>query len=271
MSAARGDTPALRVRGLTYGYPRAAGPVWRDVDLDLHSGSVLVLLGTNGAGKSTLLDCLAGLRTPQAGSVELAGRLLADTPTREVARHVALVPQHHDPTYPFTVLEVAMMGRSPYHGAFSGPDAADRDRALAVLARLGLDALADRPYTQLSGGQRQQVIIARALVQDTEVLLFDEPTSGLDFGNQYRYIRLLTELAAEGHAVVVTTHSPEHCLIVDDQVGMLDGGRLTVGPAAELVTAERLSALYGVDVTLGRLPGLDRTVAAVRGARSAGD
>jgi len=245
--------PLIAAVGLGFGY--GARPVGRGVDLEVHPGEVLCLLGPNGSGKTTLFKTMLGLLPAQAGEVRIAGKGLARLTRAEVARRVAYVPQAHAAHFPFTVLDMMVMGRTAHLGLFAAPTREDRGRATDALATLGIADLAQTEYTRISGGQRQLALIARALAQDAPAVVMDEPTASLDFGNQVVVLSEVRRLAGRGLAVLLSTHDPDHAFSVGDRVALLDGGRLLAhGPPAEVLTPERLRAVYGVSVAVERLP-----------------
>lgn len=230
--------------------------VMRDVSLALRPGDCVALLGANGAGKTTLLRALLGFVRPDAGEVRLGGRPILAQNRREIARRVAYVPQAHAPTFPYLVREIVAMARAPAAGW--GPGLGDADEAAIdrALARLGLTAFAERSYAALSGGERQAVLVARALAQGAQTLLMDEPTSSLDLGQQARLMKLLGDLAAEGHAILMSTHQPELALRWFNRAILLhDGEVLGDGTPREILTPEALTRLYAVDVRLVEVEG----------------
>jgi iron complex transport system ATP-binding protein len=232
---------------LTIGY--SDHTVGRGLDVALATGEVLALLGPNGGGKTTLLKTLLGLLKPKAGAVTLAGKPLGSYSIRERARVVAYVPQVHIGTFAFTVETVVLMGRTAHGNLFSRPSAHDRAVTAAVLERFGIAQLAARPYTMISGGERQLVLLARALAQEPQFIVLDEPTASLDFGNQGKVMREIRALASSGHGVLFTTHDPNHALRVADRAYLLrEGTRIAEGPVASVMKRAQLEALYRAPV-----------------------
>lgn len=234
----------LDVDRLSFAYAGHA-PLLRDITFQLDGGTVMTILGPNGAGKSTLLNCLFGLLHPTGGAIRYHGRELQTMEPRDVAQIVAYVPQAHVPVYAYTVRDFVVMGRAPRLRMYQRPSGADYAHVDGVLEELGILHLADTVYTEISGGERQLATIARAIVQEPEIVVLDEPTSHLDYGNQLRMVRLARRLADRGFGVIMTTHTPDHALLLNDRIGVLDrGGHLTVGDAAEIVNEKLLSELY---------------------------
>jgi iron complex transport system ATP-binding protein len=232
---------------LTIGYhDRVVG---RGLDVSLAQGEVLALLGPNGGGKTTLLKTLLGILKPLKGEAQIDGRSLGSYTIRERARRIAYVPQVHNPTFAFSVESVVLMGRTAHGGLFSRPSARDIEVARRSLARFGIGHLRERPYTMISGGERQLVLLARALAQEPQFIVLDEPTASLDFGNQGKVMREIRELAAAGHGILFTTHDPNHALRAADRAYLLrEGARIAEGAVGEVLTRTQLEALYQAPV-----------------------
>jgi len=247
----------LEARDLSIGYPGRL--VGSGISLQLEAGEILCLLGPNGSGKSTLFRTLLGLIPALAGEVRLGGQPTRRWSRVQFARYVGYVPQAHVSMFPFTVEEVVLMGRSARIGRFATPSARDRQVAAACLESLGIAHLRERVYTEISGGERQLALIARALAQEPALLVTDEPTASLDFGNQLRVLARIQQLRDQGMGILLCTHQPEHALQVADRIALLKNGELRhCGPALEVATAERLAWLYDLDpdVVRASLPGL---------------
>ena len=237
----------LEAADLSVGYPGHV--VGSGLSLSLHTGEVLALLGPNGCGKTTWLKTLLGLLPPLAGQVRLQGRALSQWPLAERAREIAYVPQGQGSTFGFTALEMVLMGRTAYLGLIARPGAKDRAIAQNALARLGITHLTERSVHRISGGERQLVLIARALAQEPRAVLLDEPTASLDFGNQGMVMRAIRTLAAEGLAVLFTTHDPNQALRCADRALLMREGRVIGGgEVGQVIEAEALRGLYHAGV-----------------------
>ncbi|MEW6433956.1 MAG: ABC transporter ATP-binding protein [Myxococcota bacterium] len=244
-------TPLLSLSKVDAGY--GAADVVRGVSLDVRPGEAWAVLGPNGAGKSTLVRVVMGLLPARAGTVEVTGLRLPAASPAELSRRVAWVPQVMDDDAGFTALELALMGRAPHLGAWGLPGAKDEERALACLEELGVAALAERPLSEVSGGERRRVWLARALVQAPQLLVLDEPTAFLDVRHQVELLRAVRRRVAWGlgvlavlHDVNLAAHFATHALLLKD------GRVLAQGPVGEVLTTERLSELYGIAMHAAR-------------------
>ena len=238
----------LEVNKISFHY-HTSRSIFHEVSFAVNNGEVLTILGINGSGKTTLLNCIANLYKPNSGEILLNGQPMSNMNLRDVARMIGYVPQIHTPAYGYTVREFAVMGRTPYIGAFATPSAEDYKIADEALERMKITHLRDKPYTEISGGERQQVTIARVIAQQPKIILLDEPTAHLDYGNQYRVVQMVRELAEEGYALIMTTHNPEHAIILKGKVALLNHeGVLGIGQATETLNAETLSKLYGLSI-----------------------
>jgi iron complex transport system ATP-binding protein len=239
----------LAAHALAFGF--ATRRIGADVTVAVGRGETLAVLGGNGAGKTTLLRTLLGLLPPLAGRVEVDGAAVNALAPAARARLLAYVPQQHVPPFAFSVEEAVMMGRAARLATFARPGAADHAAVAAALERLGIAGLAQRAVTEISGGERQLTLIARALAQEAPMLVLDEPTASLDFGNRARVLAELDRLRAAGLSIVFSTHEPEQALAHADRALLLAGGRpLACDTAALALTAQNITRLYGVPVRL---------------------
>ncbi|MGE4281329.1 MAG: ABC transporter ATP-binding protein [Magnetospirillum sp.] len=228
-----------------------------DVSFLLHAHQILCLLGPNGVGKTTLFRTLLRLLPPQSGRIVIMGEDTASWGAARFARVVGYVPQAHASPFPFRVCDVVAMGRTAHLGVFQSPSRNDITIAMASLETLSIGHLGECSFNALSGGERQMVLIARALAQRPRLLVLDEPTSNLDFGNQVAVLEQVRDLAArQDMAVIMTTHDPNHALGYGSAVATLDRqGRFTLGRPAEIITESYLSTTYGIRTKLFHLAG----------------
>ena len=229
--------------------------MFHNVNIELDAGEILTIMGPNGAGKTTLLNCLANLLTPTEGQILLEGKSHAEMSLRQVAQILGYVPQNHTAAYAYKVRDFVVMGRAPHLGMLQKPSEKDYAIADEVIRELGIDKYADRPYTEISGGERQQALIARAITQQPKIIMFDEPTNHLDFGNQMRMILKIRDLARKGYAIIMTSHMPNHAIILGGKIAILNrSGELICGNTEEIVTDENLQDIYQVDVRVVEVP-----------------
>ena len=244
----------LTVEKLKYRYHRKW--VLKGLDLCFPEKEVISILGPNGSGKTTLLKLLLGLYSPEAGRVLLDGKPVKEFARRALARRMAYVPQGHRLSFAFRVVDVVMMGRMPHKPFIFSYGRDDRRAATAALNHLQISHLAHRTYTELSGGERQLVLIARALAQGADILIMDEPVTGLDYGHQIRLLDRIAGLARNGYTCIKTTHYPDHALRISSRAVLLDdGGIVADGPAGAVVTPENLYRLYGTTIDIKEIKG----------------
>ena len=236
----------LTVQHASLGY-HSRPPVLRDVSFSVAPGSICCLIGANGSGKTTLMRTILGVLQPLAGQITLDGIAVNHLSDRERAAAIAWVPQAHDGAFAFTALDMVMMGLAPQMAAFAVPGVKERDIALEQLDVLAIPHLALRRWNTLSGGERQLVLISRALAQRPRLLLLDEPASSLDFGHQIRLLDTLVTLKNSGMALLMSTHHPLHARAIADSVVRVEpDGLVSQGEPEHQLAAERLATLYRV-------------------------
>jgi iron complex transport system ATP-binding protein len=238
----------LKIERLTVAYDSRV--VLQDVSFGVDSGEVVALVGPNGAGKSTLIRAASGVVPLRQGEVHINGSRLSSLSTMERARYLAVVPQARSLPPAFSVYETVLLGRTPHLGWLGRSGPQDRERVRYALEQTEMLALADRPVGELSGGEQQRVLLARALAQDTPVLLLDEPTTHLDLQHRESLIRLIRDLAVHrGLAILMVLHDLNLAALYSDRVALLVEGRLrAIGPPSAVVTAKGLSEVYGIPV-----------------------
>ncbi|BCS88981.1 ABC transporter ATP-binding protein [Pseudodesulfovibrio sediminis] len=237
----------LRANALSFSY--ADTPILNDISFSVATGELVSVLGPNGCGKTTLLKVLLGILLPEKGQVLLNEVDIHSIGRKALAKKIAYVPQVHTASFAYPVMDVVMMGRMPHKGFFSLFSNKDAALALRAMEKTGILHLKDKSYTQISGGERQLTLIARALAQGARTFILDEPLNGLDYGNQLKLLEQLHELCGEGYTFIKSTHFPDHALWVSDHVVMLKNGVVhTDGHPRDVITQESLFALYGAQV-----------------------
>lgn len=225
--------------------------VVHSISLEVGTGEVMCLLGANGSGKTTLFKTILGLVQPTSGRVCIDDVDIRRWSRRDLARALGYVPQAHTPPFAFKVRDVVMMGRSAHVGRFGSPGKRDLVVADAALDQLNIRRLAEELYTEISGGERQLTLIARALAQQAKILVLDEPTSSLDFGNQMRVLRQIKRLADSGFGLLMTTHFPDYAFLCASRVALMKHGRMMAMDRPEVaLTEECLREAYGAPLRI---------------------
>ena len=236
--------PMIQVQDLHFAYKKHK--VLKGIDFDLHKGEVISLLGPNGCGKSTLIRLVLKLLDAE-DKIKIQGRSLQEYSHKEIASHIAYIPQYHNVPFNYSVLEMVVMGRISKLGFFASPSKKDYEIASLALERVGISKLKERPFGQLSGGQKQLVLLARAIAQEVNVFIMDEPVNGLDYGNQIRLLELINSLAGEGYTFLKTTHYPDHALLVSSRVVVMHEGKIIAnGTPEEVIHSEMIENVYGI-------------------------
>lgn len=243
----------LEIKNGVFGYKsrKSEKIVLDGISCQLHNGELLCILGANGVGKTTLYRTILGFIPLLGGEILLDGKEIGTFSKTELARKIAYVPQYHTPPFPYTVSDVVLMGRGAHVSKFSSPGKNDEMIADEMMERMGISDLKREIYTELSGGERQLVLIARALAQQASCILMDEPASSLDFGNQIRLLKEIKKLASEGISICFTSHYPDHAFLTEASVLVLEGKKQwKKGSAQEIITAELLKNIYGLDACI---------------------
>lgn len=225
--------------------------IFRNVNISIERGDVLCILGPNGTGKSTLIKCMSSLLKLKSGKILLKDKNIYSMNNTEIAKVMGYIPQSNNSTFAYSVLDIVLMGRTPYLSITSVPGKNDYKIAEEALENLGILHLKDKIYTEISGGERQLVLMARAIAQRPEILLLDEPTSHLDFGNQIRTLKVINKLSKSGLSVVMTSHFPDHAFLSSNKVAIMNQGTIMeMGDPRTVVTEENMKQAYGIDVKI---------------------
>ena len=239
----------LTLKHVTCGY--GTTPILKDVSLTLRQGEIVCILGPNGIGKTTIFRSVLGFLKLLEGEVLLDGVPRDRIRARDFAKCVGYVPQSHEPPFPYSVPDVVVMGRAAHLRPFEAPGLEEYRIVDQVLNMLEISYLREKTYTRISGGERQMVLIARALAQNSGLLVMDEPTANLDFGNQIHVLQSIKKLTASGLGVLMTTHNPDHAFLCCDRVILLTKDKQVLeGTVDEIVTEENLRKVYGVEVRI---------------------
>lgn len=250
----------LTVKDAAFSYGEKT--VFEKVNFEVKGGEILAVLGPNGSGKTTLLRCVMGMLKLKSGYAGIDGKDVKEMSAAEFWRKTAYVPQSRGdraPAYP--VFETVLLGRSSSIGMFGKPTEKDELIAREAIKKLGIEALADRKCSELSGGERQMVYIARAIAAEPGILILDEPESNLDFRNQMIVLETMKKLAEDGMACVFNTHYPEHAMRIADKALLLNNGTAETGTTGEIMTEAKIGEAFGVDVRIGTVDDIPTVVA----------
>lgn len=246
----------IRVENLKFAYKDV--DVLKGVDFEVHNGEMVHILGRNGAGKTTMFRCILSLLEGYTGKIFLDETDIANMSSVEIAKKIAYIPQSHTPTFNYTVLETVLMGMAAFIPNLSSPKPIHEQEALNILNTLGIKHLANRGYANISGGERQLVLIARALAQKSKILIMDEPTANLDYTHQVCTMRKIKQLSQKGYLVILSTHNPEQAMMYASKVIVLKGGKVNrVGEPNKIITKEMMKEIYDLDVDLIDVPNTD--------------
>lgn len=246
----------MKVENLQFSY--GENDVLKNICFSAERGQLLSVLGPNGVGKSTLFRCMLGLLAPTKGNTSIDGKPITEMSAAQLAQCIAYIPQSHNPVFNFTVFDMVLMGTTAQLGSFESPKKKQIEQVEAALDRLGIFHLKDRGYSNISGGERQMTLIARAVAQQAKILVMDEPSASLDFGNRIHVMQMITALTKDGYAVIQSTHDPDQAFLYSDRILALYNGQvLAWGPPQEIVCDSLTSTLYGVDIEVCSLRGDD--------------
>ena len=241
--------PIMEIKDLSFSYGET--PILKHVDFRAYEGQLVALIGPNGAGKSTLFKCMLRFLKDYEGNIYLEGEDTKQMSRQQIAKKIAYIPQTPVPVFNYTVLDIVLMGLTGELKLLESPKKKHIEKAEQILAELGITHLKNRGFGRISGGERQLVLLARAIIQDARLLVMDEPTANLDYGNQFRVMERIRGLVENGYTVIISTHNPEHALLFAEKAFVLQDGEVkAAGPSKEVLTEELMEQLYDVQVRL---------------------
>lgn len=242
----------IKIENLSFAYGQRE--VLKNVSLTAKSGQLLSVLGPNGVGKSTLFRCILGLLNGYSGHISIDDQDVRSLSARELAGRVAYIPQSHYLSFNYTVADMILMGTTHRLPATASPGKKERELAGQAMAQIGISHLAQRDFSRISGGEKQLTLIARALAQQSPILILDEPVANLDFGNQIKILSLLRQLAENGQTIIQSTHNPDQTFLFSHHVVAVKSGNILAdGAPAEVLTSSLLSEIYDIKVEVHQL------------------
>ncbi len=245
------DETSLSLHNITYRYSKKTPEILHGISFAAKKGDMIAVLGPNGVGKSTMFKCLLGFFKSYGGSIMLGSKNINTLSRKEIAKRIAYIPQSAYPTFNYEVLDVVLMGVTSQLSLLAAPKQEHIEKAYDALKNLGIEHLAQAGYGKISGGERQLALIARALVQNAKILIMDEPTANLDYGNQFRVLCRVTELARNGYIILISTHNPDHAFLYANRVIMMyDGSVIADGSPNTVLDAALIKRVYNVDVNI---------------------
>lgn len=243
----------LEIRNASFSYD-GKNSIWENININVNDGDNICILGANGCGKTTLFNCITRNAILSSGEILLAGQDINKYSVTELAKKIGIVYQDHTITFPYPSIEVVKMGRAPYLKIFETPRKSDTEIAYSIMKDLGIEDLADKSYSKISGGQRQLVLIARTLCQKPKIILFDEPTSHLDFKNQAIVMKTIKKLADSGITTIMTSHYPSHVYKTSNRVILMGNKKIIAdGSPKEVMTESYLHQTYGVKIKINKV------------------
>jgi len=247
----------LDVKGVYFKHKDQTMDVLKGISFNAEKGGLTTILGPNGSGKTTLFKCISGLWRYYKGEIKVDGIIIDKLSFKKRARLFSVVPQEHEPPFPYSVFDVVLMGRASYIGVFSSPSKKDYEKAETALKTVGIEHLKNIPYTKISGGERQLTLIARAIAQEAPVMLLDEPTSHLDFRNQINILKKIKEIAnMRGITVVMTLHDPNLAGLFSDKVVVINSGsKVAEGLPKDIITEELIKRVYDIEIKKADIDG----------------
>ncbi|MDO4860680.1 MAG: ABC transporter ATP-binding protein [Bacillota bacterium] len=244
---------SIEIKNLSFSYEKDQ-QVLHDVNFNISDGKMVCLLGPNGVGKSTLFKVILRLLRCYDGEVKIDGTTTNNLSVSQMAKRIAYIPQSYRPTFNYSVFDMVLMGTTAGLKLLSSPGRKQREATYEALEKMGISHLRNRGFARISGGERQLALIARALVQDTKVLIMDEPTANLDYGNSIRVLEQIKELANSGYTILQATHQPDQAFLFADEVlALKDGTILGQGTPKDIINSDLIKSLYGVDVDVQSL------------------